>query len=305
MIPKKLRTVLGPHRDRLLHACVGFLGRHRYHLVPNHFYQPVPDPAALKDELWERRSAMVGIDVRAMDQIEMLALFSKLFDTEYNAFPTHKTAVPYRYHLGNGYFDSVDAEMLYCVIRHFKPRRIFEIGSGNSTYLAAQAVLANEEEGHPCHLRAYEPYPNEALKAGFPGLGRLETVKAEDIAISDFAELGTNDILFIDSSHALKIGGDIQFEYLEILPRLRPGVIVHIHDIFMPAEYPRDWVLKMRRYWTEQYLLQAFLAFNQAFEIMLAGSYLHLYRPDVLRSAFVSYDQADTSPSSFWMRKVS
>ena len=304
MVPKKVRSVLGPRRDRLLHTFVGFLGRNRYHLIPNHFYQPVPDVAALKDELWEKQSLMVGIDIRAKSQVELLALFSERFAQEYNAFPKQETASSSQYHLGNGYFESVDADMLYCMIRQFKPQKIFEIGSGNSTYLAAQAVLANEKDDHYCHLRAYEPYPNEVLKAGFPGLARLEVVKAEDIPLADFAGLGKDDILFIDSSHALKMGGDVQYEYLEILPRLQPGVIIHIHDIFMPAEYPREWVVNMRRYWTEQYLLQAFLSFNEAFEVILAGGYLHINNPEALRSAFASYDSATTSPSSFWMRKV-
>ena len=113
-----------------------------------------------------------------------------------------------------------------------------------------------------------------------------------------------HDILFIDSSHVLRIGGDVQYEYLEILPRLARGVIVHSHDIFLPAEYPRHWVLEEHKFWTEQYLLQAFLAFNDSFEVLWAGSYMHLKHPEKLEEAFSSYKRERTLPGSFWMRKV-
>jgi hypothetical protein len=190
------------------------------------------------------------------------------------------------------------------MIRHFKPKKIFEIGSGNSTYLAAQAVLKNKEEnGKGCELIAFEPYPNDVLRAGFPGLSKLIPTKIQNIALSKFSELKENDILFIDSSHVLKIGGDVQYEYLEILPRLNKGVIVHIHDIFLPAEYPKEWVLKKYRFWTEQYLLQAFLASNSAFEVLWGGSYMHLKHPDKLEAAFASYKREVRWPGSFWMRR--
>ena len=191
------------------------------------------------------------------------------------------------------------------MIRHFKPKRIFEIGSGNSTYLSAQAVLKDKEDnGHKCELIAVEPYPNDVLKAGFPGLSELISTKIQDIPLSEFNKLKENDILFIDSSHVLKIGSDVQYEYLEILPRLNKGVIVHLHDIFLPAEYPREWVLKDYRFWTEQYLLQAFLAFNDNFEVLWAGSYIHLKHPDKLEAAFSSYKRDERLPGSFWIRKI-
>jgi hypothetical protein len=116
--------------------------------------------------------------------------------------------------------------------------------------------------------------------------------------------LEENDILFIDSSHVLKIGSDVQYEYLEILPRLNKGVIVHIHDIFLPAEYRKEWVLKDHIFWTEQYLLQAFLAFNDNFEILWAGSYMHLKHPDKLEVAFNSYRRNERWPGSFWIKKI-
>jgi len=192
------------------------------------------------------------------------------------------------------------------MIRHFKPKKIFEIGSGNSTYLSAHAILKNKEEDndYECELVAIEPYPNDILKAGFPGLSKLIPKKAQDIPLSEFKKLLENDILFIDSSHVLKIGSDVQYEYLEILPRLNKGVIIHVHDIFLPTEYPKEWVLKDYRFWTEQYLLQAFLAFNNSFEVLWAGSYMHLRYPDKLEEVFSSYKRDERWPGSFWIRKI-
>ena len=230
-----------------------------------------------------------------------------MFKLEYEAFPQNKRDVeaPFDYYVNNGGFESVDGEILYCVIRSFKPKRILEVGSGNSTYLSAQAILKNKEKnGHECELIAVEPYPNNVLKAGFPGLSELIPAKIQDIPLAELSKLEENDILFIDSSHVLKIGSDVQYEYLEILPRLNKGVIVHIHDIFLPAEYKKDWVLKDYRFWTEQYLLQAFLAFNDSFEIFWAGSYMHLNHPDKLEAAFSSYNRSERCPGSFWMKKI-
>lgn len=274
------------------------------HVTPVHFYQPIPDSRDIKEEFWQKDSELPGVCMREDAQLDLLAHISARFRDEYETFAREPTAVSHQYYLGNDQFNSVDGEMLYCMIRHFKPARVFEIGSGNSTYLAAQAVLKNEMEGHECELVAFEPYPNEVLAAGFPGLSRLVRTKIQDVPLAQFNKLRENDILFIDSSHVLKIGSDVQYEYLEILPRLNRGVVVHIHDIFLPAEYPRKWVLEDRRFWTEQYLLQAFLAFNDSFQVVWAGSYMHLRHSHKLKVAFSSYDQRRHWPGSFWIRKT-
>jgi len=277
-----------------------------FHITLNDYYQPIPDTRMLKDDLWQIQSELVGININEEGQINLLFLFSSKFKEEYESFPRDKTSLPYQYYINNGAFESVDGEILYCMVRHFKPKKIFEIGSGNSTYLSTQAIRKNKEEDHDseCELIAIEPYPNDILKAGFPGLSKLMSVKVQDITLSKFQELKENDILFIDSSHVLRIGSDVQYEYLEILPRLNKGVIVHLHDIFLPAEYPKDWVLRDCRFWTEQYLLQTFLAFNESFEILWGGSYMHLKHPDDLEAAFSSYKRNRRWPGSFWIRKI-
>lgn len=276
-----------------------------FHITQNHYYEPIPDTRTLKDDLWLKHSDIVGIDMKEKEQINLLLLFFSEFKKEYESFPKDKTLVPHQYYINNGALGSIDGEVLYCMIRYFKPTKIFEVGSGNSTYLSAQAVLKNkEDDGHECELIAFEPYPNNVLKAGFPGLSKLIPKKAQDIPLSEFKKLKDNDILFIDSSHVLKIGSDVKYEYLEILPSLNKGVIVHIHDIFLPAEYPKEWVLKKHTFWTEQYLLQAFLSFNSNFEILWGGSYMHLKHPNELEACFSSYKREERWPGSFWMRKT-
>ncbi len=282
--------------------------RRGYHITPVHFYEPIPDTRTLKDDLWLKHSELVGIDINEKKQLSLLPLFAK-FKKEYNKFPAKRTSVPSEYYTNNRWFASIDSEILYCMIRHFKPRRIFEIGSGYSTYLSAQAILKNKEgnKNYKCDLVAIEPNPNEVLKKGFLGLTKLISKEVQDVPLSEFKRLREDDILFIDSSHVLKTGGDIQYLYLEILPRLNKGVIVHIHDIFLPSEYPKEWILKDYRFWTEQYLLQAFLTFNQSFGVLWAGRYMHLKHPDKLKSAFGSYKRNKSDRiapvSSFWLRK--
>jgi hypothetical protein len=165
-----------------------------YHVTPVHFYEPLPDTRVLKNELWEKRSEMIGIDINEKKQLELLSSFVSKFKTEYDRFPKDKTPTPYVYYINNGSFSSVDGEILYCMIRHFSPKQIFEIGSGNSTYLSAQAVLKNrgEAENVECELVAIDPYPKVALKAGFPGLSNLKTTRTEDIPLSEFMKLLTS-----------------------------------------------------------------------------------------------------------------
>lgn len=278
-----------------------------YHISRVHFYEPIPDTRELPESLWEEREELPpGIDWREDGQVQLLKKFAEKYGPEFAALPQRETATGSDgYFLRNTAFSTVDAELSYAFIRQHKPRRIMEIGSGYSTRLAARAVLKNAAEGHPCELVACEPYPLDWLVAGFPGLNRLERVKVQDIPLERFAALEENDILFIDSSHVLAIGNDVQYEYLEVLPRLKPGVLVHIHDIFLPGEYPRAWVMHSRRFWTEQYLLQAFLSGNRDYEILAGANFLHRRHADKLARFIPSYPahRTEEGPGSFWMRR--
>jgi hypothetical protein len=287
-----------------LRRTFGLWERLGIHVTPNHYFQPIPDTRRLSPDLWERTSDLPGIAMNEEAQLTLVRQLAERYGCEWS-FPTAPTEVPWQYHLNNVAFEAVDAEMLYAFVRHFRPRRIIEVGSGYSSYLIAQAVRANGAEGSPCDYIAIEPYPNTVLRTGIPGLARLLPTEVQQVPVATLTDLREDDLLFIDSSHVLRIGSDVQYEFLEILPRLRKGVLVHLHDVFLPAEYPREWVVRQRRFWNEQYLLQAFLAFNDAFEVVWAGSYMHLRHPDVLEQAFRSYRRERSWPGSFWMRRVS
>ncbi len=275
------------------------------HVTPNHYYEPIPDTSTLSNKLWQKCSELIGIDINEQAQINLLSEFDLKYKEEFNRFPENKTTCPYQYFINNGYFGEIDGEILYCMIRHFKPKKIIEIGSGYSTYMSAQAIIKNKTDcGHETELVSIEPYPNKVIKSGFPGLSHLISRKLQDVSLSDFTSLEENDILFIDSSHVLKIDNDVQYEYLDILPRLKKGVIIQIHDIFLPEEYPREWVFNLYRFWNEQYLLQAFLAFNESFKVLWAGNYMCLNNTDQVESTFNSYKKNKTKPGSFWIMKV-
>jgi predicted O-methyltransferase YrrM len=299
-----LRGVVQTQLERWVRRSFPLWQRLGIHVVPNNFYHPIPDTRRLRDELWQRPSELPGIDMRPAAQRELVAELARRFGDEWARFPRQPTATPTQYHLDNGFFGPVDGEMLYGMIRWLRPARVFEIGSGFSTLAAAEAVRANARDGHPCELVAFEPYPNATLRAGVPGLARLEPIVAQDIPLARFAELGENDVLFIDSSHIVKTGSDVNYLFLEVLPRLRPGVVVHVHDIFLPREYPKAWVKESYTFFNEQYLLQAFLMFNSTFEVLFTGSYLHATQPDVLAAAFASYAPSSGGPGSFWMRRT-
>ena len=271
--------------------------RHGFHVTPAHFYQPIPDTQSLPETLWTRPGELVGIDMNEAKQLDLLRRQFPKFRDEYGQFAIEPSEAQNRFYLGNQLFDDVDALVAYCMVRHFQPRLIIEVGSGFSSLVLGDAVAKNTDSSLIC----IEPFPREFLREGFPGLQSLIEQKVQDIDLDFFAQLESRDILFIDSSHTVKIGGDVNYLFLEVLPRLKPGVIVHVHDIFLPFEYRRDWVLDEFRFWTEQYLLQAFLTFNSEFEVLMANNYLNQYHEEALKAAFP--DLSSWGGGSFWMRR--
>jgi hypothetical protein len=236
-------------------------------------------------------------------QISLLETLERDFRHEYARLPLADPGDG-AYYVNNRAFGSVDGEVLYAMIRHLRPRRVIEIGSGFSTRLTLQALAINRDEGYLCDLTAIEPFPPPDLERFAAGPLRLLHTGVQAVTLSEFSELGAGDILFIDSTHVLRIGSDVQFEFLEVLPRLKPGVVIHVHDIFLPAEYPQDWVLREHRFWNEQYVLQALLTWTRGFEVLWGGSFMHLRHPELLLRAFPSYVPDRTWPGSFWMRRT-
>lgn len=265
--------------------------QHGFHVTPVHFHQPIPDTRELRETLWKQPSELVGIKMNDAMQLDLLRYHLTKFRDEYNNLPVEPPPGQRRP------FHGVDALVAYCMVRHFQPRLIIEVGSGFSSLVLGQAAAKNKNSALIC----IDPFPKDFLRDRLPGLQSLITKKVQDSDLEFFSQLQSGDILFIDSSHTVKIGGDVNYLFLEVLPRLKPGVIVHVHDIFLPFEYRRDWVLDEFRFWNEQYLLQAFLTFNSEFGVLLANSYLNHYHQEDLKAAFPNL--SSWASGSFWMRR--
>lgn len=282
-----------------------------YHVVPVHYESPIPQPAELHESLWQQPSEMTGLDLRTADQLCLLEAFQSTFKTEYDAFPRSNSNGSDRFHLNNGWFEKVDAEILYSMIRHLRPSRMIEIGSGLTTILSAQAIRKNQQEdcSYRCEFTAIEPFPVRLHTAALPPDFQLVQERVQRVPLSTFSVLGDNDILFVDSSHVSRTGSDVNYEILEILPRLNEGVLIHFHDIFLPWEYPRSWVIGDHRFLSEQYILQAFLACNPEFEIVWSSYYMLHKHPEELDRAFATFRPDITPPGtflpgSFWIRRA-
>lgn len=276
--------------------------------LPVHYYSPVPDINDLrKRDVWARRSALAGVDFRPDDQVAYLLALGEEYGRECD-WPAEPTSDPRVFHTENNCFSFGCAAAAHCMVRDRKPRRLVEIGSGRSSLVLSDALACNENNGAwPAHYTVIDPYPSPLLDSLY---GTRPTVIAERVELVDpgtFELLERGDILFIDSGHVVRIGGDVNFLLLDILPRLRPGVAVHFHDIDLPYEYPEIYATnaEFRMLWTEAYLLQAFLAFNSEFEVLLGMSYLTRDRPDVFRQAFPLFDPATRRPASgsFWIAR--
>lgn len=269
-----------------------------WHATPVHFYQPIPDTSQLPDSLWDTPSELPGIDKNMASQIQLLKeIDDSGFLKEYHDLPTAPAKVKgYSRDVG---FGGPDGALLYGLIRKFQPKRIIEIGAGHSTILA---TLALEENGKKYDFTTIEPFPQRFIKENLGDSIELIPKPVEQIPANYFQVLDSNDILFIDSSHTIRIGGDVLHEILEILPRLKPGVVIHIHDIFLPHHLPKDWVKNRHMFWDEQYLIQAFLAFNSSFEIIWSYGLMHSEQKDQLSARFPGCHRE--SGGSLWLRRV-
>ncbi len=304
-------TASGIRRYSLDEEARTIFGERGFHLLRKHFYLPIPEAEDLGEEFWSRRSEMPGVDTGDEEALACLReLFPAYLGEFRETFPLlHQSAdEPERFYLLNGSFMTIDAHVYYCLVRRHRPRRIVEIGAGNSTVVAAAACARNAAEGGPAaRLTAIDPFPLPVLKRGLPGVSELIEDKVQNVPLELFTSLGEGDILFIDSTHVLREGGDVQVEYCEILPRLAPGVLVHVHDISLPKAYPRVYFERHQLYWNEQYLLQAFLAFNSRFKVVWPGNYMMLNYPQDVCSVFPEYHAMreafpSSEPASFWMR---
>ena len=265
-----------------------------------HFYSPVPDMRdveAAAGRLFAPRHTLPGVDLHVDDQLARFRTLAALARES----PLERTpGTVTRYGLDNPNYGVGDASMLHAMLRHLRPRRYLEVGSG---YTTALAVDVNERFlGGEMTVTAVEPYP--ALLQGVLRPGDAVEIlpqPVQSVPLERFAVLEAGDVLFIDSSHVLKTGSDVQFLYAEVLPILAPGVTVHVHDIFWPFEYLPHWVLAGRA-WNECYLLRAFLTHNPSFEITLWNHYLAVEHRGVIEAELPQ--MLETTGGALWMRRV-
>lgn len=280
-----------------------------YFLLRDHFYLPLPDYADLTEAFLESRSDLVGVDI---DEEPMWNLAEKTlaaYHEEFRSFPVHCPSGGYDgfYLINHGYM-AVDGNLYYGLVRHMKPRRIVETGCGSSSLLCSEALARNMAEGYETKYTCIEPYPQSyLLQNSRLKFSTLIEKKIQHVDYGVFTELEENDILFIDTSHALRMGGDVQYIYCELLPRLRPGVYVHIHDISLPRQYPRVYHEQAHYYWNEQYLLQAYLTNNNNTEVVWAGNWLRLRDEARFGSVFPEFSTMreyfpSSEPSAFWFK---
>ncbi len=267
--------------------------------IRDHYFEPLFNPKQLRHSLRKPR-VLPGIDFNIREQLEILKRFT--FNDELAAFPLEKRG-DLEFYYQNQSFGPCEAQYLYNIIRSFKPRKIIEIGSGNSTLMALNAIKANKRQvpGYGCKQICVEPYENAWLKKL-----DIELIQkpVEKIDKDIFLSLDANDILFIDSSHIIRPQGDVIVEYLEILPLLKPGALIHVHDIFTPRDYLYDWRFKELKLWDEQYLLEAFLSFNKDYKIIASINYLvHDYFSEISSVCPILKSQPHQEPCSFWMMR--
>jgi hypothetical protein len=254
---------------------------------PGHFYSPIVDPAELaarRDTIWPRAPEILGIDFRPSEHRRILTEVFPRFAADYR-YPDHEseTTSEDQFYTGNSQFSWLDSRALFVFLRELRPKRVIEVGSGFSSLLTAD-VNRRWFDGS-IDVECIEPYPRPFLERGVPGLTRLTRERVENLDVDLFTKLEPNDILFIDSSHVAKTGSDVNFLYFEVLPRLRSGVRIHVHDIFLPADYPQSWVLHENRSWNEQYVLRALLMHSTAFRVMFACNYAFMRFPELVATA--------------------
>lgn len=273
--------------------------RMRVHWRSTHYYHPTYRNDDLPSDVTAPRD-LAGLDLNETGQLELLAALNYQ-DELADLTRHHDPDLAYTY--DNNQYGAGDADSLYAMLRHLKPRRLFEIGSGNSTRVAAKALARNaaDDSGYKCRHVCIEPYEMPWLEKLGPEILRK---RVEDVPLSFFDELEAGDVLFIDSSHVIRPFGDVLVEFQSIVPRLRKGVVVHVHDIFTPFDYPEKWLRQDRRLWNEQYLLEVMLTHNMRYKVLLGLNWLANLHPDLLAEKFPARLSHNHSNAAFWFEVV-
>ena len=268
-----------------------------------HFYSPVVDPATIvQARVWPHRPDVRGIDFNDASHVQILSEIFPRFMRDYDYPPALPVTPGLASFFGNNpHFSMLDAPALFVLLRAWKPRRIVEVGSGFSTLLMAD--VNRRFLGREVSIRCIDPYPPAFLRQGLDGIDRRIERRVQELPLEHFADLQAGDLLFIDSSHVAKTDSDVNFLFFDVLPRLAPGVLVHLHDVFLPHDYPPDWVLGENRSWNEQYLLRALLMMSSGFEVLFGCSYAFWRYPELVIAALANPDGAGYGGGSFWRRR--
>lgn len=268
-----------------------------------HFYSPVVDTdEAGRDSarIWPGHLDVPGIDMQEEAHRKLLAIDFPTLLAEY-VYPRTGPADEElsSYYEENSQFGWLDSRSLFCLMRMIRPRQVVEVGSGYSSLLMSD--VNDRFLGGNTRITCIEPYPRPFLETGSQA-GRYALVKqrVQEVDTALFDGLADGDILFIDSSHVCKTGSDVTHLFLNVLPKLAPGVYVHVHDVFLPEDYRQDWVLEENRSWNEQYLLQALLAENPNFEVVFGSYYAYRRFPELVSAAT---GLPPFGGSSFWFRR--
>jgi hypothetical protein len=260
------------------------------------YYSPIPDLATLPAQIWTEPDPLYGIELDLDAQADRLSGRLSPFIAEFASASGPGLA----YEEVNASYPLPDARLLYAVVRDLRPASIVELGSGQTSRVIAQACAANAADGAETRFEAFDPYPT-AVDESLRGLAELHRTPAQEVPELVFSQLGAGDVLFVDTTHTVKIGSDVNRIILRVLPLLAPGVVVHFHDICLPYEYPRYLFEQYALYWAEQYLLQAFLSMNPSYEVLYATDALcRDRRAQVERTGLAGPGE---SGSSFWIRR--
>jgi hypothetical protein len=294
-------------RVRAVRGLAGALG---FNIVQKaDYYSTLPVLSELESTRarWNKPSQLVGIDVDVVGMRKLLDQLADRWEADFETTGSYLANCEAGFGPGLPQFD---ARTLFYMLREHRPRHYLEVGSGLSTYYASLAAQRNAADGAPLRLTCIEPYPFVALQR-LSGVD-LVTGFVQDVPLARFEELEANDVLFIDSSHALKIDSDVAYLFLEVLPRLASGVLVHIHDVPFPynVPFPADtWLFGERWpvYWNEAMVVQTFLTFNDAYEVLLSVPLLRFEDESALWGRFPDYlpvAEDPNPPSSLWLRRV-
>lgn len=270
-----------------------------FHVYPRTFYSPLPLMEEIERSKLAKPRLLPGIDLRIVDALTLIEKLKPL-SAELDSIPYDRQAQEV-FWFNNGSFTDFDAAVLYSALRYLKPKRYVELGCGFSSMMSSRALHRNHQEGTACDAVYADPEPRLPM-GGNLAYGKIIEKRVQELPLNLFTELQAGDVLFIDTSHVLKIQSDVELELLRIVPSLAVGAWVHIHDIFTPYDYPEDWVFcSLRLSANEQYAVECLLSGGDRYQVEIP---LHMLVREHLAEMQAFFPHGRNPGQSLWMRKV-